>query len=265
MEKFASSWRLSFTHPDPLKTKSHCIIFGSKLLGQTPQWLLDGQELRIQTSSVHLGISMDSNFHGGLHTDNRIKRARGAFFSLTPAGILNAHLAPFQKAFLWRMVVAPCLTFGGDVAPLRANDIQRLEACQASCVKTALRLPGSMRHSSLMAALDVPTVQEVLRRKTLRTLHTSFESDHRLRQALLNGFVHICVSPKKLHGSFLGLVSSLCGDHIVKVLNVVNGKIPRNIISAPHHEDGLTDSIRTALSYEEPFRSTVLWLLCRSF
>ena len=53
---FAANWRLEFVHPDPSKTKSHCIVFGSELLMQLPKWTLASQQLQVRTTSEHLGL-----------------------------------------------------------------------------------------------------------------------------------------------------------------------------------------------------------------
>ena len=57
---FGAGWRLEFVHPDPSKTKSHCIVFGSELLAQLPKWTLANQQLQVRTTSEHLGLLLQS-------------------------------------------------------------------------------------------------------------------------------------------------------------------------------------------------------------
>ena len=202
---------------------------------------------------------------GSSHVENRIKRARGAFYAMTPVGILNTRLSPSDKVFLWRTVVLPALLFGCEVAPLRAADVQLLEKCQASSLKAALGLPQSAHHSALLTALGVPSIQQLLREGVLRTLQSSFREDHRLRQVLVQAICELPTRPSSLNGSFLGLAADLCGGRLETILNVVSGRIPCSLVSAPLREDGIVDSIKTACEWSEPERLALLFLLCKSF
>ena len=49
---FARCWRLELVHPEPARTKSHCIIFGGELLAGEPRWCLSGQQLNKQLAAV---------------------------------------------------------------------------------------------------------------------------------------------------------------------------------------------------------------------
>ena len=51
---FAQRWRLEFVHPEPDRTKSHCIVFGGELLAEEPRWSLSGQQLSNRQQSEHL-------------------------------------------------------------------------------------------------------------------------------------------------------------------------------------------------------------------
>ena len=214
-------------------------------------------------TSEHLGIALDPQLRGQSHVDTRIRRARGAFFGLAPAGIFNRFLSPFDKAFLWRSVVVPSLTFGCDVAPLRPRDVERLDACQSSSVKAALRLPQSARHSALLKALNIPRVQQILRANVLRTLSSCFRSDHRLRQAIIRGLARAVIRPREFDGSFIGQVMDVCNNSLGNLFDASSGTIPKSLIAPPNPKDGVVDSIRTACGYDEPIRTIVLRLLCR--
>ena len=73
VEDFAKMWRLSFVHPDPLRTKSHCLIFGARLLATTPEWNFVDQRLSICDTSEHLGIALDPQLRGQSHVDTLIR------------------------------------------------------------------------------------------------------------------------------------------------------------------------------------------------
>jgi len=208
---------------------------------------------------------LDSCLRGSPHVENRIKRARRGFYALTPAGIFNSRLSPIDKVFLWRAVVLPALLFGCDVAPLRAPDVLRLEKCQASSIKAALGLPQKAHHHALLKGLGVPSIQVLLRKGIFGTVRSSFQEDHRLRQALACSVDEFVRRPSSLSGSFLGQVMDMCNGRLDRLLSIVLGHIPPALFSSPECADGVADSIRTASTYAEPTRSTILFLLCKPY
>ena len=169
VEQFALDWRLEFTSPEASKTKSHCIIFGNDMLLDTPKWFIDEQQLRVEVETEHLGTVVASNLQAKQHVSQRMKRARGSFYGLTPAGILSTKLSTFRQGIFVAHYCGPVpMTFGATAVPLRPEDISELERFQARHIKAALGLAPQTHHSALLAALGVPNVQEVLRSMVLR-------------------------------------------------------------------------------------------------
>ena len=158
--KFAQNWRLDFTHPDSEKTKSHCIIFGEDYLSQKPSWVLSGQHLQTRSRSEHLGVVLDSSFSAGPHVEERMKRARSAFYGLAPIGMLAKGLSPEDKTYIWKTLISPALSYGCSIASLGPADMESLGKLQASCIKTAFGLPRTAHHSGLLAASGIPAIHE---------------------------------------------------------------------------------------------------------
>ena len=135
---------------------------------------------------------------------------------------------------------------GCDVAPLRAPDVLRREKCQASSLKAALGLPQKAHHHALLKGLGVPSIQVLLRKGIFRTVRSSFQEDHRLRQALACSVDEFVRRPSSLSGSFLGQVMDMCNGRLDRLLSIVLGHIPPALCSSPECADGVADSIRTA-------------------
>ena len=245
---FAATWRLDFVHPDPAKTKSHCIVFGRELLAATPTWTLSGQQLRVRVMTEHLGVVLHERLRADGHVGQRIRRACAAFYGLTPVGILTNRLATADKIFLWKAVALPTLIFGCETAPLSSSDIERLDARQASLIKAALGLPRSAHHTALLHAAGVPRVGEALRGAVFRAFRGLFRSDHRLRQAYVTALARLAVHPEDLDGSFLGHVYALCRCDFGAVMNIAAGRVDRDRVRAPLEETGLINSLRLVLA-----------------
>ena len=220
---FARKWRLDFVHPDPDKTKSHCVVFGSELLACSPTWSLSGQMLQTRLQLEHLGTVLDSRVSAACHVDRRVKRARAAFYGLAPAGILSRTLCPTDKVYLWKTVVLPALLFGCSSAPLRPSDVERLDALQATCVKAAFGLPRSAHHSALLAAAELAPVHELLRSAVFHTFRSAMSTVHRLQQVLLTYLAELALHHRELEGSFICQVYVMCNRDLRALIELAAG------------------------------------------
>lgn len=245
---FAEKWRLEFVHPEPSKTKSHCIVFGSELLAHTPTWTLSGQTLQVRPQTEHLGVVLDSRLSAAQHVEQRTKRARGAFYGLTPVGMLANRLSAADKIYLWKTVVVPTLIFGCETAPLTPSDVQRLDTSQATCIKAALGLPRTSHHTALLTALHVPPIHESLRGSIFQCFRATFRSSHRLHHIYISGLAHLAVNPDALAGSFLSQVYAMCNNNFGVILDIAAGCIDSERVRTPRSPSGLVDSIRLVLS-----------------
>ena len=245
---FAASWRLDFVHPDPAKTKSHCITFGRELLASTPVWSLSGQQLQVRQTTEHLGVVLDERLRADAHVAQRMRRACAAFYALTPLGLLTNRLTAADKIYLWKTVALPALIFGYETAPLSPSDIERLDARQAALVKAALGLPRSAHHTALLLAVGVPRIGEMLRGAVLRAFAGIFRSDDRLHHSYIAALAKLAMHPGELEGSFIGLVYVICGSDFGAVMSAAAGHIDPDVVRAPQEENGLVDSLRLVLA-----------------
>ena len=264
VQDFAAFWRLDFVHMEPAKTKSHCIIFGAELLSQLPTWQLSGQQLAVRSVTEHLGIMVSADLDGSHHAQHRIGRARGAFYGLTPAGILSKKLSPLDKVFLWKTVVLPALTFGCEVASLSSRDIDSLESLQSRCIKAALGLSKFAHHSALLIALDIPRVHEELRKAVLVGLVGIFRCpNHRLGRLMISQLSMLAIDPHQLSGTFLGLAYRLLNSSFQSMLETAGGHVDMSVARGPIAPDGVTDTLRFLLGTDQNETSRrLVRLLC---
>ena len=252
VEKFAAFWRLDFVNTEHTKTKSHCLIFGAEFLSGLPSWHLSGQQLAVRSVTEHLGVLVSADLNGSHHAQHRIRRARGAFYGLAPAGMLSDDLPPLDKAFLWKTVVLPALTFGCEAVSLHSADIDSLESLQSRCIKSALGLSKYAHHSALLRALGIPRIHEELRRAVLSRLAGIFKcSSHRLGRMMICQLAVLATDPRQLFGTFLGLAYELLNRSFEGVLETAGGHVDMDAIRAPIGPDGVIDSLRFLLSIDQ--------------
>lgn len=242
---FAMKWRVDFVNPSHSMTKSHSFIFGAQWLSQIPRWHLCGQTLQYKLKSEHLGVQLNSQLSGTDHVAERVRRGRGAFFGLSPAGMFSPHLPAADKAFLWRAVVSPTMLYGCSICLLSSADITHLEQWEATALKAALRLPRSAHHSALMRALNLPHAQELLRRSQFHALRDAFGGDHRLRDVLLSALARIFLNMgcTKHSGSIVNHVLALCDGRLGRLLSIAGGHVLPDWVASPRPACGLADSL----------------------
>ena len=263
VSNFSVKWRLEFVNLNPVMTKSHCFIFGANLLAQQPEWHLCGQTLACKEQTEHLGIQLSSELCAGNHVNARIRRGRGAFFGLTPAGIFSSRLPAPDKVFLWRAVVSPALLFGCSLCFLRSADVALLESWQATAIKAALHLPRTAHHSALLDALRMPRVHEVLRCALFNAFRDAFRGQHRLRSILSSSLACVALNATSAcgTGSIVNYMLALCGGSLETLLQVAGGKVGRELVRAPRASCGITDSLRWLLTMNDADSWSLIRLL----
>ena len=208
-------------------------------------------------------MQLCSQLEGSSHVDARIRRARGAFFGLTPVGMFNPRLSPADKVFLWRAVVSPALLFGCSLCFLRSGDIARLESWQATAIKAALRLPRTAHHSALLAALEVPRVQDIIRCALFSAFRDVFRGQHRLSRILISGLARAALNATSACNtcSLVSHMLALCRGNLATLLRVAGGRIDLELVRTPRPTCGLTDSIRWLLAQNNANAWDVIRLL----
>ena len=145
---FAQRWRLEFVHPEPARTKSHCVIFGVELLAEEPRW----SSCPVSSCTAGSSRSILASCLMGASRPRRTALAGASLYGLTPAGMLSPGLCPTDKLFLWKVVVQPALMYGCVAAPLSSTDAAERSATQAASVKTQDRLGSPTPRPPLGAA-----------------------------------------------------------------------------------------------------------------
>jgi len=216
----------------------------------------------VREQSTHLGTILVPSLRGGPHAADRLRKARNAFYGLVPAGMLNPNLSAQDKAFLWRIVVAPTLIFGGSISALSAADVGRLETWQASALKTAVGLPRWAHHTALIEALRVTRVRDRLRVDALKSFCRAFQSQHRLRTLFIKALAILFSNPNAFSGTFIGSVYDLCGRRWEVMFKIACGHIEPALLRPPRPHSGLTDSLRWLLQSTSPEAQLLVRLLC---
>lgn len=133
------------------------------------RWALGEEPMETASSLDILGVTFIINSTGDAisHVESRIKKCRGAFYSLGCAGMSFPGTSADVKTCLWNSVCVPSLTYGLDLLPLSKRAMDKMESVQGSLVKQAFGISKRSHHSKLLEALNIKTIRQRVRDTTL--------------------------------------------------------------------------------------------------
>ncbi len=166
--KYANDWRFVFGI-----SKTQCSILGHHRFKLTPSWSLNGSPVKTVVQSDILGVRFHSSLSSSEHIEHRMSKARNAFFGLSDIGMIHPHVSPQVKGHLWRSICTPTLSYGLECLPITKAQLVKLESFQGKLVKQCLSIGKRSHNTSLLAAMDIPKVAEVISQKHVTLLHNS--------------------------------------------------------------------------------------------
>jgi hypothetical protein len=230
--RYAGRYRFKFG-----EKKSKCLVIGKSLVNIKPTWKLGDKTLNTETEIDILGVTFNQELSYNSHVQKRLTSTRRKIIGLTSTGMSYPGLASDVKSYLWNTIGAPTLSYGMDSIALSVKDNNILKSAQGSIIKKALGFSKRSRHTSLLQALKIPAVPDLIKRNTAGLFHRIFK---------------ICSPARKLQSSFLAnyllsgqTVKNSLLDRVIKA-----GYSPVELLLKPPRtplcsiHDGIVDSLQ---------------------
>ena len=237
---YAKQWRFSFS-----TRKTKCIVLGKQVTKEAPKFYLKDHLIPIADQVDILGTTFTSDNKNAVHINNRISACRRSIYGLSSVGMSYPGLSSEVKAYIWKTVGVPTLTYGMDSLALSLKDCQMLSSTATNAVKSVLGIRKRSHHSKVLEALNIPTIQTEVQHSTCSLYYRIFTEDsptRELQTRLLSRFV---TSGSKVNGT---LLSNLV-DSGFNPLNIICVKPIKNKYSAKGR-DGVVDSLKYLLCHE---------------
>ena len=148
------------------------MIIGKNPLNCTPTWSLD-----IVNSLDLLGVTFNCNNNPTTHVNNRISKCRQSFYGLNSSGLAFPGANCSVKSYLWNTVCVPTLLYGMETIPLSSSLTYKVESTQATYVKQSLGLSKSSHSTSILRALNVSKVCDILYKSVWSLYNRNFKVD----------------------------------------------------------------------------------------
>ena len=211
-DEYASEWRFKFG----IK-KTKCMTINGNVFKSTPTWLLGSQMVENTKQLEILGTVFDENCNYVNHVQTRIQSCRRAMYGLHEKGCCYPGLSSESKIYLWKSIGMPTLLYGLDAVTPNKLSLSRLESCQASLMKRFLGFQQRTHHSNLLAAVNVPNVDIILKRNTRSLFKRIFDVDSPSRDVCAFQLASYVLKGSVIKGTLIEkLVES--GDSPIKLL-----------------------------------------------
>ena len=159
---------------NPMKTE--CITFGKNPF-KDRKWCLENSELKQVSRITYLGVVL--SVRPNIHSDERIKAVKRAFYALQGAGLCVGGVNPDVIAQIYNAIVRPVLTYGLHCVSLSKGARESVDKIQAKLLKATLGLKPSCRSSPLLHALKIPLISKTVDLQQMKLLRSMFLSSSR--------------------------------------------------------------------------------------
>ena len=243
--EYAKDWKMNF---NPVKTNIVCI--GKQTQCKPPVWLLGDTQVGLSEDASVLGVTFTSSMSYGTHVKNRIRKCQQGIFGLTSMGLSYPGLNSDVKAFLWNTIGSPTLIYGMESISLSKSDFKNLKTTQGNIIKRFIGVNKRAHHSDLFRALNITSVENVIKNNCLRLYQNIFKADTPARDfqsVLLTNYI---LEGKLIKGTLLYKVVNY-GQDPLKIIFDHPSKWACTECEMINEENGLTDSLKYLLNHEE--------------
>lgn len=260
-EEYARKWRFTY---NPAKTQ-YIAFAPSRIQVHVPPVRLAGATVQAVDEVELLGCVFSASGSATANAQRRIDKCRKTYFQHRARGLSFPGLNPMCKIHVWSTSCQPILTYGLAALSYTRKDIASLDKAQAGFIKMFMGLPKTCRHSKLMQALNIRSI-DVLQKRAIVSLF----------------YRNVCVDSLALQ------ITLFLIDLFLKYNIVIPGSLLERLLSHNEHplhviakcgrvfncnacgiSDGLIDSIRFIVFNTNLFpgspEQSILFNLTRSF
>ena len=135
---YSITWRFKFGI-----RKTKCMIYGNNLHPSPPKWRMGSDVIAIDNKLDILGTTFTKDGQCTEHVENRIRKCRQSFYSLSNSGMAFPGATVDVKRYLWNSICTPVLTYGLDGININVTNMKKLETTQGNLIKQCLGISKS--------------------------------------------------------------------------------------------------------------------------
>ena len=239
---YANSYRFRFG-----VKKSKCMVMGSNHKIEIPTWKIGEIPIETVTQTEILGLTFDESMSFASHVDRRINSSRRRIYSLANVGMSYPGLASGAKTHIWNSIGAPIMAYGMDCIPLNKGQLKQLKSAQASTIKRVMGIPQRSHHTSLLKALHIHSIEDIIAQNTKSLFHRIFKCDSPARHIQSRLLASYVSTGKTVKGTIIDRIVNMGGSP----MNIAFSKPPKQV---QFESDGVVDSLKYMLFHDNYIR-----------
>jgi hypothetical protein len=130
------------------------MVYGPIPFTEQPKWHIHGTQLKVTDGITYLGAGLCKD-GGTLHTEDRIKSAKKAFYALQNVGLHYKGLSPDVAAHIFTVGIQSTLVYGCDAININRTNLKSITTAHNNLLKATLGLRRSCHSTPIQKALDV--------------------------------------------------------------------------------------------------------------
>ncbi|KAH3747911.1 hypothetical protein DPMN_182346 [Dreissena polymorpha] len=147
-------------------SQSSCIRVNPKSTDPSPDFILEGTRIPLDTSTTHLGVYRNTKCK--VNTKYKIELGRGTAYSLMGAGFNEKNgLKQSVKSRLWSAFVVHRMLYALEVLPYSQADLKALEAFQLKTLKQVQHLADRTSNVAALSLLGILPIRVQLHKTHL--------------------------------------------------------------------------------------------------
>ena len=156
------TWRFKFGI-----RKTKYMIYGNNLHPSPPKWRLGSDVIAIDNKLDILGTTFTKDGQCTEHVENRIRKCRQSFYSLSNSGMAFPGATVDVKRYLWNSICTPVLTYGLDGININITNMKKLETTQGNLIKQCLGISKRCHSTELLLSMNVHKISDLVKRNTV--------------------------------------------------------------------------------------------------
>ena len=237
-QSYATKFRFRFGF-----AKSKCLIIGKGVIHNEPRWMLGNNKITVESAIDILGVTFESNHSYNAHTESRLACCRRRIYGLTSVGMCYPGLSSDVKAYLWKVIGAPTLTYGMESVNLTSKNIKLLKSGHGTIMKRVMGFSKRSRTQPLLQALSVLPVTDVIAKNTVNLYTRIFQCRSPAQELQSKFLANYMASRKVVKGTMIHRIISLGLSPANVALN--NVKLPKL-----SQDNGATDSLKYLIYHD---------------
>lgn len=179
LQNYFGMWRMKVN-----AQKCEAVLFTRKRVKPSGDIRFGAATIPWRSEARYLGVILDSKLNFRSQTKAAVRKATGQFVKLYPLLCNRSKLSLSSKRLLYKSFLRPVVTYASPAWAYDPTNLKRMQRFQSKMLRIVCDAHWCVRNSVIHRDLDMPTIDEFVRKLALRLYDASAVSNNPLIRAL---------------------------------------------------------------------------------